>query len=240
MLSSPLLRCLIVEGAMIQTFHSSSVTTEHSDERSGAARCPLCRLHRARCLCAALPRIETQTRLVLVLHRLEARKTTNTGHLALRCLTNSSLLVRGERERPLGAAAPGWREHGEPVLLFPHADAQPLEALRDRARGPLTLIVPDGTWRQARRVRNRVPGLADVPCATIQAAAPSNYRLRSTPHAGRLATLEAIAEALGILEGPAPRESLLVVFRLMVERSLGANGRLRYPSRDGESGTDRG
>ena len=30
-----------------------------------------------------------------------------------------------------------------------------------------TLIVPDGTWRQAQRVRRRVAGLSDVPCAFV-------------------------------------------------------------------------
>ena len=58
-------------------------------------RCPDCRLHRSVCICALLPRIQTRTRLVLVLHQLEARKPTNTGLVAARCLTNSAVVYRG-------------------------------------------------------------------------------------------------------------------------------------------------
>jgi DTW domain-containing protein YfiP len=91
----------------------------------------------------------------------------------------------------------------------------------------VTLVVPDGTWRQAQRARRRVPGLAELPCAALPPALPSAYRLRTAPHPGRLATIEAIAEALGILEGPAPRAALLAIFQVMVERMLRAKGRGR-------------
>lgn len=199
-------------------------------------RCPQCRLARPACLCALLPRLETRTRIVLVLHQLEDRKTSNTGRLAVRCLPNSEVLIRGDRAR---AQAPGqistggaptaaahrppvdWAALGDPVLLFPHADARPIEAWRGNPR-PVTLIVPDGTWGQGQRVRSRIAGLADVPCATVARDEPSRYRLRTTADPRRLSTLEAIAEALGVLEGAGPREALLRIFDVMVERSLDA------------------
>ena len=118
-----------------------------------AHRCPGCRLIVAACFCDLIPRVETRTRVVVVLHRLEAGKPSNTGHLALRCLPNSSLVIHGALDRAM--AAPAWAEHSDPVLLFPHPDARPLAAFCDNPR-PLTLIVPDGTWRQAQRMRRRV------------------------------------------------------------------------------------
>lgn len=215
-----------------------------------ASRCERCRLMRADCLCALIPRVETRTRVVLILHQLEDGKTSNTGRLALRCLPNSALVIRGDRSRATGTsdllagargggegtrdgerdraaagAAPDWSAHGDPVLLFPHPDARPLEDWRDNGR-PVTLLVPDGTWRQGQRVRHRIPGLTTVPCARIARVAPSTYRLRTSADPRRLATLEAIAEALGVLEGEAPRRALLDIFDVMVERAL----RLRYRS----------
>lgn len=192
-------------------------------------RCRRCHLHRSACLCKLTPVVETRTRVVIVLHRREARKTTNTGGLAHLCLANSLLLMRGNREDGAANAIPKWDELGVPVLLYPYPDAEPLEAIRDRVDRPLTLVVPDGTWRQAQRVRHRLAGLKDIPCAAIRPQAPSTYRLRFTPHPDRLATIEAIAEALGILEGPAPRTALLDIFHLMVERTLRASGRLGVP-----------
>lgn len=189
-------------------------------------RCPRCRLTQTDCLCALIPRLQTRTRVVVVLHEQEDRKTSNTGRLASRCLPNSEVVVRGGFDH--ATPPPSWTAHGDPVLLFPHPDAQPLERWRDHPR-PVTLIVPDGTWRQAQRVRRRIAGLADVPCAMVSREAPSAYQLRHTWDPRRLATLEAIAEALVLLEGqdgPEVREALLQIFQVMVERSL----RLRFPA----------
>lgn len=188
-------------------------------------RCVRCRLLRTECLCALIPTVPTRTRVVLVLHAAEDRKPSNTGRLALSCLPNSALVMRGGHEHAAAVTAPNWTEHGTPVLLFPHPDARPIEAWRDSLR-PVTLVVPDGTWRQAQRVRRRIPGLDAVPCAFVEREEPSRYLLRHTPFARRLATMEAIAEALGILEGPAVREALLAIFQVMVERSL----RVRAPT----------
>lgn len=187
-------------------------------------RCARCRMLRAECFCDLIPTVATRTRLVLVLHEAEDRKPSNTGRLALSCLPNSALVMRGGHEQASPVAAESWTEHGTPVLLFPHPDAQPIEAWRDSSR-PVTLVVPDGTWRQAQRVRRRIPGLDAVPCAVVKRDQPSEYRLRHTPFPRRLATMEAIAEALGVLEGPSVREELLRIFQVMVERSM----RVRAP-----------
>jgi DTW domain-containing protein YfiP len=234
-------------------------------------RCPQCRLARPACLCALIPRLETRTRVVLVLHQLEDRKTSNTGRLAVRCLPNSEVVIRGDRSRgqapprerepgsdrpdgrdpegspPRGEGAGGapsaaareppvvWSALGDPVLLFPHADARPIEAWRGNPR-PVTLIVPDGTWGQGQRVRHRIAGLADIPCATVSRDGPSRYRLRTTADPRRLSTLEAIAEALGVLEGAGPREALLRIFDVMVERSLEARAGGWVPAPDSPIG----
>ena len=64
------------------------------------ARCPvLPPVSQHDCLCGLLPRVETRTRVVLVLHQLEDHKTSNTGRLALLCLPNSEIVFRGDPER---------------------------------------------------------------------------------------------------------------------------------------------
>ena len=189
-------------------------------------------MHRTLCICALLPRIETRTNVVLLLHQLEARKTTNTGRIAALCLAQSRVVVRG-RDDGLAAGNNGggalWDPGSDPLLLFPHESARPLESWRGSLR-PLTLIVPDGTWSQAARARKRMPGLADVPCAAIPEDAARGappFRLRHDRRPGRLSTLAAIAIALGVLEGPAVRQALEQVLAVMVDRTLWTNGRIR-------------
>lgn len=188
------------------------------------ARCPRCRMHASLCLCELVPRLETRTRLVLVIHRIEDRKPTNTGRLAIACLPNSQIHVRGFTSSSETALA--IDPDSQPVFLFPADDAIPIAHFADSPR-PVTLIVPDGTWRQAFKVRNRLPGLRDVPCVSVPNDAPTRYRLRAEPHRDGLATLEAIARALGVLEGPRIRQELERVFDVMVGRTRWSRGELR-------------
>jgi len=178
-------------------------------------------MHRALCVCPLCTPIATRTRVLLVIHRAEIRKPTNTGHVAVMCLPNAAMHVRGNEGAP--STSFDWGET-QPLLLFPHEDAVPLRTIAvDR---PVTLVVPDGNWRQASKVRARVPGLRGVPCVTLSSREPSRYRLRSEAHPHGLATMEAIARALGELEGDPVRRALEHVFDVMVERTLWMRGSL--------------
>jgi DTW domain-containing protein YfiP len=200
-------------------------------------------MHRTLCICALLPRLETRTRVVILLHQLEAEKPTNTGLVAARCLTNSAVVYRGRgpedardgvgptieaQVAKLAAAIPAGTR---PAFLFPHATATPLaELARDGA--PVTLVVPDGTWRQAAHARARLAAPLGLPCVALEApsdgarATPATSRLRIASRPDRLATLEALAFALGALEGPAVEAALHHVFRVMTDRTLWSNGRI--------------
>ncbi|MBX3263453.1 MAG: DTW domain-containing protein [Labilithrix sp.] len=197
-----------------------------------ANRCGICLMHMGLCVCALVPRIETRTRLALVIHHTEIRKPTNTGHLGAACLVNSEIHVRGREGAPSAPIAWGERT---PLLLFPHeGEAEPLAPTAE----PVMLIVPDGNWRQASKVRARVPGLRGVRCVTLPPGPPSLYRLRSEPHPAGLATIEAIARAMGILEGPHVQAALEHVFRAMVERTLWSRGAI--PAEDVTGGVPEG
>lgn len=193
------------------------------------SRCVRCRMHSSLCVCSLIPTLATRTRVVLVIHHSEYWKSTNTGRLAAAALSNSEVVVRGRATKSdddfgLSAAT-------RPLLLFPHPDAVPLSSLATVAgdERSVTLIVPDGTWRQAAKTRNRVAGLRDVPSVSLPIGEPSTYRLRAKPHPFGLATLEAIARSLRALEGergPDIERELLLVFRTMVERTLWSRGTL--------------
>lgn len=189
-------------------------------------------MHRSLCICGLLPLIETRTRVVLIVHQLEAVKPTNTGLLAARCLPSSTVVYRGRA--PQGGAAPtpdfaaavaAAAGGARPLVLFPHPSATPLEDWRGRAE-PIALVVPDGTWAQATRMHGRLSARAgDLQCVSLPASGNGRrMRTASSPH--QLATLEAVAAALGILEGPEVEAALVRVYRIMTERTLWTNGRI--------------
>lgn len=194
-----------------------------SRRKNAYLRCQGCLLHPSLCICGLVPRLETRTKLLLVIHRIEKRKPSNTGRLGADCLVNSEILVRGHEDAPTPpfVPAPGT----QPLFLYPADDAVPITRFASSA-SPVTLIVPDGTWRQASKVRYRVPGFKDVPCVSLPPDEPSIYRLRSEAHAHGLATVEAIARAFGVLEGFAVRSAIEHVFRAMVDRTLWSRGEL--------------
>jgi len=174
--------------------------------------------------------------VVFVIHQLEAGKPTNTGLVAARCLPNSAIVYRG---RPPGddAEFPTPRDllpvgpaaidaaGAQRLILYPHPSAAPLSEWRGRSE-PIVLLVPDGTWRQAARTRARLaPDPRAIPCVSLPASG-DRRRMRTPSAPARLATLEAVAHALGILEGPEVESALLRVYRIMTERTLWSNGRI--------------
>ncbi len=184
-------------------------------------------MHLTLCICALVPRLRTRTRLVLLIHFREARKPTNTGQLAARCLERSSVNVYGKPDQPL--ELPPLGDDEVPLLMFPEEGAPPISQ-HAASEQPIALIVPDGNWHQARKAARRVSGSGAIRCVTLPAAGPTEYRLRAEPREGGLATLEAIARAIGILEGdagPQIERAMLAVFRVMVERTLWFRGKLR-------------
>lgn len=189
-----------------------------SRRANAASRCEHCRMHAALCLCSLVPELKTSTRLVLLVHKDEVNKPTNTGLLAARCLPNSVVVVVGGPYDvvPLANGAGA-------LMLFPAPQARALSV----TDAPATLFVPDGTWRQARKIRSRHAALAALPCVTLPPGPPTQYLLRTEGRAGGLSTLEAIARAFGILEGAEVQERLLMMQRVMVERTLWLRGALR-------------
>jgi len=176
------------------------------------------------CICPAVEdfrkRLQPQTRVSVLMHHREEHLTTNTAQLAAQLLPNCEVFIRG---KPDAALDPSQilRPGETPLLLYPSENAQVLT--REFVQGlkaPFCLIVPDGSWRQASKVAKREAFLADIPRVVLKADAPTRYRLRREPKTEGLATFEAIARALGVLEGPKVREEMEKVFELMVNRTM--------------------
>jgi len=189
-------------------------------------RCGRCWLFQPLCICARIPRIALGTRLRVLMHRRELALTTNTAQLACLALPNSDLQVIGNPGAPLDfeELAP---QASDSVLLYPSEDAFELNerTARELPR-PLALIVPDGSWHQARRIAHRVEALSHVRRAKLAPGCASVYRLRHAAHEKHLSTFEAISRALGFLEGPEVQRELDQLFLTMVERRLWSRGQL--------------
>ena len=182
---------------------------------------------RSLCLCDAIPTLELNTRVCLVVHVNELKRSSNTGRLAIRALVNSELRVRGETKETLDLSdilTPRYRT----FLFYPSPDAVELDReLVAQDSRPIQLIVPDGSWRQAGKVRYRHPELKDVPRVKIGAPNLATYQLRAQHRPEGMATLQAIANALGVIEGDVVKAQLMKLYRTKVERALIGRGLLK-------------
>jgi tRNA-uridine aminocarboxypropyltransferase len=173
-------------------------------------------MHAASCVCAHIVALELETRVVLIMHYKEMPKTTATGPMALAALGNSELHVHGLKGEPVQLD----HLHDEKrrvLVLFPQEGACTLnEAFRNDDPRPVTLVVPDGSWRQASRMPKRIGAVARAQAVTLPAGPTTRWGVRRETHASGLATFEAIARALGYLECDAVRLELEGLFERMV------------------------
>lgn len=175
-----------------------------------------------------MPQLRAKTRVVFLQHPRERDVAIGTARMAHLALPGSLLVSpRGEGLTwdALPALADVFSDDAHAAVLFPGDDARDVhDWVNDTERGPpKTLVVVDGTWWQAKKLLKLNPRLAALPRVSYRPPAPGNYRIRKEPSDECLATIEAVAAVLGILEG---REhefaSLLAPFTHMVDRQLEA------------------
>ncbi len=182
-----------------------------------ATRCATCRMHVQRCVCPLMPSIPTRGRWVIVQHPGEAHKTTNTGHLAARALLGAHRCTVRSRTAPLDPPPDlgprAW-------VLFPSDEAVSPEELPPDA----TIVVPDGTWTQARKMIRTSAQLSGLPRVGLPTGAHARWSLREETSARGMSTLDAVCWLLAALEGPAAAAPLEELARAMWARTMESRG----------------
>ncbi|MFA1027883.1 DTW protein [Pseudomonas syringae pv. helianthi] len=188
------------------------------------ARCDRCLRPVPHCLCTLIPQLDSRTRVLILQHPGEVSHALNTARLAALGLVNAQLRV-GEVFDDLQTLLrpPGY----EARLLFPGEAAETLMPYAHNSL-PMLLVVPDGTWRKARKLLHLNPLLAELPRVTPGAVPVSRYRLRKAPGPDALSTLEAIAHALQTLEATRSFETLLKPFDALIDGQIQAMGSETY------------
>lgn len=186
--------------------------------------CPKCGRPKVVCYCAHIRPIRTATRVVILQHPRERTVAIGTARMASLCLTDAELIV-GKEFRTSSALRRAIGDPARPpILLYPAADA--VDVADVPPPGPVTLVVVDGTWRQAQNLVRHTPELQHIPRYAFRPEAPSEYRIRKEPAPHCVSTIEAIMYMLGALEGEPERfRALLEPFRAMVDAQIGYEAR---------------
>jgi DTW domain-containing protein YfiP len=200
---------------------------------NSGAQCDRCKLHPRFCLCPHLQPLTLRTRVEVVIHQRETVRSSNTAQLVPLTLTESALHIHGlpppDHELDLSSLADPARAV---FVLFPSDDSLPLDQAAAQAaqeNRPITLVAIDGSWRQARRMSKRIDTLRKLPWVTLPPQEnPSRYAQRRQTDLAHLSTFEAIARALGLLEGVHVQDALEKIFDLKVRADMAMRGRLEH------------
>lgn len=190
-------------------------------QRRGTPRCEICRINVPLCICSALKPFEINTAVSLIVHVRELKLTSNSAQfIQLMLPKNAQTFIRG---RVFENFTPDeiLKREGRQLFLYPHEDAHELNSeFLEKFPGPYHLIVPDGNWHQARKVRQREEGFREMMAVKLPAGIRTEYQLRKAPQPEWVSTYEGVAHALGVLEGEQVRDELMDFFRSWVKRTL--------------------
>jgi DTW domain-containing protein YfiP len=163
------------------------------------------------------------------MHHDESRLPIASGRMSHLCLSNSFLFIGCDFSEHDGVNAVLSDPRRHCVLLFPSRGAQNLSEMtaaeRKRLCPPgkeLVVLVPDGTWRTAKRIRRlsrNLGGLENIRFDPTRASAFHGVKTQPAPHC--LSTIEAIHQTIDLLgDGGTDHHNLLEVFGWMIQQQL--------------------
>jgi DTW domain-containing protein YfiP len=149
------------------------------------------------------------------------------AHLSMK---NSHLVIGKEFEGHARVERLLHREDCSNVMLYPRADAKPLDdvlaASRERSGKRLVLWVLDAKWSQVPKMLRLSPAVRDLPATAFKPEQASRFRIRRQPDAACLSTVEAIHAVLErqrVLADSEQRDhdGMIEVFKHLVSQQLG-------------------
>jgi len=169
---------------------------------------------------------------VVVRHASEIPRLTNTGRWAAAAIPGAIIFDHALDDTRSDSELEALLDDGPAWLLYPSAQAGP-----PGGPPPRTLVIPDATWAQARRMVQRLAPLRALPRLALPPPT-SAIRLRRPPRAGGMSTLEAIASALHLLGDVAAAGALRTLHQAAVEKTLRLKG-MWPPTHDHHRGETR-
>ena len=214
----------------------SEATKPYSAKGKSVKRCSQCFLGEFACLCPWQVTSSLHIDIILIYHRTEVCRPTNTGRLIADMFPQQTYAFCWDRLSPDPELLAILQDSARDVfLLFPvdqeqfperpvyspkHVLANPPNRLGQR----LTLVLFDGTWRQASRMFRASAWLKPYACLQLDTLKSGEYQVRKAHSENQLSTAEAASQA--ILElGDEPNARLLqAYFSVFNEHYLATRG----------------
>ncbi len=198
---------------------------------SKRATCPHCERPQTTCICDALVTMDCAYQIIILQDPTEAKHALSSAPILAKSILNTKLLI-GEVFDPEMIIGADWRSRS--LLVFPTENSVSAESAR--ASQLNTIILLDGTWKKARRLMHLNPWLRELPTFALQPDQPSSYKIRKSPRADGLSTIEAAVCVLNELQPDKEFSGILAAFHKMIDLQIAAMGpetfKRNYANRD--------
>ncbi|AMJ76199.1 DTW domain-containing protein [Alteromonas stellipolaris] len=162
------------------------------------AKCKQCNYPINTCICDAVSLVIIPIKIIVIQHVKESANAKNTARLIKLCANDVEIITTDSiSEMELLASRCSVQSK---ALLYPSERSIALESQREHIASALqTLLVIDGSWKQAYAVLQQFPWLSSIPSFHFEHAPSTQYRIRHTRIREGLSTLEATAYSLNTL-----------------------------------------
>ncbi len=214
-------------------------TREFLARGKSVVRCDHCQLADYACICHWQPQLESRVEFVLLLHRNEVFKPTNTGRLIADIFPAQTHAFCWSRTEPEQALLNLLQDDTRQCFIVYPADSTNSASKVRQVFFEIpvnqkikTFILLDATWKQSGRMFHLSRWLEDVPCVSLPEGTLRGYAVRKSHHDDYLSTAEAAALCLQMAGEQKNSEVLLDYFQLFNEHYLATRG--CYPPVIGE------
>lgn len=192
-------------------------------------RCPSCLMAEFACFCDERKVSSSPIDFVLLFHRDEIHKPTNSGRLIADLFPEQTQAFIWHRNEPEEALLTFLDERkGHCTVLFPRTETaaqqgriQQFLPLPTASSGQQhTFIVLDGTWKQASKMFHQSTWLKDIPHFEISHQAQRSFLVRHSSHDMQFATAEVVALLLDALGEETHSKMLLNYYQTFNQRCL--------------------
>jgi len=159
--------------------------------------CTFCHYPLKTCVCEAVSKIDCQTKIYVMQHPSEVKAAKNTIRLAQLCLPNLAVFI-GEEPDSFKEIQNLPAENT--FLVYPDDNAVEIEKLSQKVPHKINLIILDGTWKKAYKLKMKNPWLSRFKTLTFANLPENQYVIRKAKRADSLSSLEAIAYSIEVLE----------------------------------------
>jgi DTW domain-containing protein YfiP len=162
------------------------------------SKCKKCNYPTSTCICDAISSVIIPIKVIIIQHTKESANAKNTARLIKLC-ANDVEIITTDSIGEMTTLASRCNVQST-ALLYPSDNSIALESQREYIASSLqTLLVIDGSWKQAYAVLQQFPWLSTIPSFHFEHAPSTQYRIRHTRIREGLSTLEATAYTLNTL-----------------------------------------